>query len=188
MSHLRKQDRSWFAGPENVNSALILPARWTLFLEMAELRQLPPNIMNVLSSHSPEEGIGGIGSHYRWLRVLGIELRTSGRAVSALNPWATSPAPQIAFINLWFCLQCVRFLSCYLMCFRFSLLFNFFNRQGKWNRPGPLEHTKSSQRELTNVLNQHFKEKTSNLSKAHVKVCKIIRHQRCENLKFQKKH
>jgi hypothetical protein len=26
-----------------------------------------------------------IGSHYRWLWLLGIELRTSGRAASALN-------------------------------------------------------------------------------------------------------
>jgi hypothetical protein len=40
----------------------------------------------------PEEGIR---SHYRWLsptmRLLGIELRTSGRASSALNHWAISP-------------------------------------------------------------------------------------------------
>jgi len=39
-----------------------------------------------LSADTPEEGIG---SHYRWLRatmwLLGIELRTSGRAVSALD-------------------------------------------------------------------------------------------------------
>ena len=37
-----------------------------------------------------------IRSHYRWLWatmwLLGIELRTSGRAVSALNRWAISPA------------------------------------------------------------------------------------------------
>ena len=51
--------------------------------------------MNVLSlcSVTPEEGIR---SHYRWLWatmwLLGIELRTSGRAVSALNHWAISPA------------------------------------------------------------------------------------------------
>jgi hypothetical protein len=42
----------------------------------------------------PEEGIG---SHYRWLWatmwLLGIELRTSGRAVSAHNLWAISLAP-----------------------------------------------------------------------------------------------
>jgi hypothetical protein len=41
----------------------------------------------------PEESIR---SHYRWLWatmwLLGIELRTSGRAASALNPWAISPA------------------------------------------------------------------------------------------------
>ena len=43
----------------------------------------------------------GIRSHYRWLWatmwLLGIELRTSGRAVSALNRWAISPAPVIKF-------------------------------------------------------------------------------------------
>ena len=46
-----------------------------------------------LSSDTVEEGIG---SHYRWLWatmwLLGVELRTSGRAVSALNHWAISPA------------------------------------------------------------------------------------------------
>ena len=47
-----------------------------------------------LSLDTPEEGIR---SHYRWLWatmwLLGIELRTSGRAaVSALNHWAISPA------------------------------------------------------------------------------------------------
>ena len=36
----------------------------------------------LLSSDTPE---GGIESHYRWLWLLEIELRTSGRAVSALN-------------------------------------------------------------------------------------------------------
>jgi hypothetical protein len=48
----------------------------------------------LLSSDTPEEGIR---SHYRWLWatmwLLGIELRTSARAVSALNRWAISPAP-----------------------------------------------------------------------------------------------
>jgi hypothetical protein len=46
-----------------------------------------------ISSDTPEEGIV---SHYRWLLATmwlpGIELRTSGRAVSALNHWAISPA------------------------------------------------------------------------------------------------
>jgi hypothetical protein len=46
-----------------------------------------------LSSVTAEEGIW---SHYRWLwdtiQLLGIVLRTSGRAVSALNRWAISPA------------------------------------------------------------------------------------------------
>ena len=44
-----------------------------------------------------------IGSHYRWLWaivwLLGIELRTSGRAVSALNCWAISPALQFESSN-----------------------------------------------------------------------------------------
>ena len=48
----------------------------------------------LLSSDTPEEGMWFC---YRWLwatmGLLGIELRTSGRAaVSALNHWATSPA------------------------------------------------------------------------------------------------
>jgi hypothetical protein len=45
-----------------------------------------------LSSDTPEEGIG---SHYKWLSatmwLLGFELRTSGRALSALKRWAISP-------------------------------------------------------------------------------------------------
>jgi len=49
-------------------------------------------LSDTLVSDTPEEGIG---SHYRWLWatmwLLGIELRTSGRAVSALNQWAISP-------------------------------------------------------------------------------------------------
>ena len=51
-----------------------------------------------LSSDTPEEGIG---SHYRWLWatmwLLGIELRTLWRAVSAPNRWAFSPAQDAAF-------------------------------------------------------------------------------------------
>jgi len=46
-----------------------------------------------LSSDTPDEDIGSL---YRWLWatmwLLGIELRTSGRAVGALNHWVTSPA------------------------------------------------------------------------------------------------
>jgi hypothetical protein len=44
----------------------------------------------LLSSDTPEEGIG---SHYRWLwaTMLGTELRTFGRTVSALNRWAIAP-------------------------------------------------------------------------------------------------
>ena len=43
----------------------------------------------------------GIGSHYRWLWaamwLLGIELRTSGRTLSALAWWAIFPAPLFFF-------------------------------------------------------------------------------------------
>jgi hypothetical protein len=59
--------------------------------------------MSTLSEEvTPEEGIR---SHYRWLSatmwLLGIELRTSGRAVSALNHWAISPAlAPFSFANL----------------------------------------------------------------------------------------
>jgi hypothetical protein len=34
--------------------------------------------------------------------LLGIELRTSGRAVSALNLWAISPAQYATFFFFWF--------------------------------------------------------------------------------------
>jgi len=51
-----------------------------------------------LSSDTPEEGIR---SHYRWLWatmwLLGIELRTFGRAVSAPNHWAISPTRFLVF-------------------------------------------------------------------------------------------
>ena len=61
-----------------------------------------------LSSDTPEEGIG---SQYRWLWatmwLLGFELRTYRRAVSALTHWAISPAPgdsllrrRKAFLNM----------------------------------------------------------------------------------------
>ena len=53
-----------------------------------------------MSSDTPEEGVI---SHYRWLWatmwLLEFELRTSGRAVSALNRWAISPAPPAFFLN-----------------------------------------------------------------------------------------
>jgi len=53
-----------------------------------------------LSSDTPEEGIG---SHYRWLWatmwLLGFECRTSGRAVSAPNHWAISPALDLSFLR-----------------------------------------------------------------------------------------
>jgi hypothetical protein len=55
-----------------------------------------------LSSDHPEEGLR---SHYRWLwattcwELLGIELRTSGRAVSALSHWAISLAPGTWFLT-----------------------------------------------------------------------------------------
>jgi len=44
-----------------------------------------------------------IGSHYRWLWatmwLLGIELRTSGRTIRALNHWAISLAPWFLFFH-----------------------------------------------------------------------------------------
>jgi hypothetical protein len=77
-----------------------------------------------LSSDTPEEGIR---SHYRWLWatmwLLGIELRTSGRAVSALNHWAISPALALCIFVRFFwykkILKCLNdicwVLQCYLM-------------------------------------------------------------------------
>jgi hypothetical protein len=67
-----------------------------------------------LSSDTPEEGIG---SQYRWLWatmwLLGIELRTSGRAVGALNHWAISPAPlQIFYAKFWHTLEKPQALGC----------------------------------------------------------------------------
>jgi len=55
-------------------------------------------------SDRPEKGIG---SHYRWLCatmwLLGIKFGTSGRAVSALNCWAISPAPSsLPFLKILF--------------------------------------------------------------------------------------
>jgi len=49
--------------------------------------------------------------HYRWLWatmwLLGIELRTSERAVSALNRWTISPAPwRVCLFVCLFCLFC----------------------------------------------------------------------------------
>lgn len=50
-----------------------------------------------LSSDIPEEGIW---FHYKWLwATMGIELRTFGRVVSALNCWAISSAWQIYFLD-----------------------------------------------------------------------------------------
>jgi hypothetical protein len=40
-----------------------------------------------------------------WL--LGIELRTSGRAFSALNHWAISPAPSLIYCARWFLYQLI---------------------------------------------------------------------------------
>ena len=52
----------------------------------------------------------GIWSHYGWLWatmwLLGFELRTFGRAVSALTRWAILPAREIVF-NSWVVFDCV---------------------------------------------------------------------------------
>ena len=56
----------------------------------------------------PEEGAR---SHCRWLSatmwLLGIELRTSGRADSALTLWAISPALVLISLNLILCVWCI---------------------------------------------------------------------------------
>ena len=66
---------------------------WYLFVLLLKIYLLLYISTLYLFSDIPEEGIR---SHYRWLWatmwLLGIELRTSGRAVSALNHWAISPA------------------------------------------------------------------------------------------------
>jgi hypothetical protein len=58
------------------------------------------NNVSVLGSHCCEEGIR---FHYRWLLatmwLLGIELRTSGRALGALNCCTISPAPEATLIK-----------------------------------------------------------------------------------------
>jgi hypothetical protein len=78
-----------------------------------------------LSSDTPEEGTE---SHYRWMRatmwLLGFELKTSGRAVSAVNHWAISPAREF-FFNLdlfiyivWICMYVCMYEWCTLYeCF-----------------------------------------------------------------------
>jgi hypothetical protein len=54
-------------------------------------------------TYMPEEGTR---SHYRYLWatmwLMEIELRTSGRAASALNLWAISPAPAPPFLRQFF--------------------------------------------------------------------------------------
>jgi len=55
-----------------------------------------------LASDTKEEGIR---SHYKWLWstmwLLGINLRTSGRAVSTINLWAISLAQHFLFVCLF---------------------------------------------------------------------------------------
>ena len=69
----------------------------------------------LLPSDTPEEGIG---SHYRWLWattwLLGIELRTFGRAVSALNCWTDSPVLSLVsyFYICLFKIHCVCVCVC----------------------------------------------------------------------------
>jgi hypothetical protein len=64
-----------------------------LFLKDLFIYFMHMSIPPLLSSYTPEESIR---PHYRWLWatrwLLGIELRTSGRAVDALNHCAISPA------------------------------------------------------------------------------------------------
>jgi hypothetical protein len=62
----------------------------------------------LLSSDTPEEGIG---SHYRRLGatmwLLGIELRFSGRAGSALNLLTSKPSLQSHFCGGFVCFVCL---------------------------------------------------------------------------------
>ena len=55
----------------------------------------------LLPSEPPEEGIR---SHYRWLWatmwLLGVALRSAGRAVRALNHWAISTVHKILYIKV----------------------------------------------------------------------------------------
>jgi len=82
------------------------------FLYNLKKRSLYLFYVSTLSSDTPEEGIR---SHYRWLWatmwLLGFELRTSERAVSALNHWAISPALlyifQMYFIYVYILPQCM---------------------------------------------------------------------------------
>jgi hypothetical protein len=85
----------------------------------------------LLSSDTAEEGIE---SHYRWLWatmwLLGFELRTSGRVVSALNCWAISPA-QIFFKG------CFHFKN---NIFTFNNIFNNTSCIKPWLYSPPLLH------------------------------------------------
>jgi hypothetical protein len=70
-----------------------------------------------LSSDTPEEDIR---SHYGWLWATmwlwGFELRTSGRAASALNHWAISPGLLFLFYIhgcpalMCVCITCMQYL------------------------------------------------------------------------------
>ena len=68
---------------------------------------------------TPQKRASGPFLHCRWLWAtmwcLGIELRTSRKAVSALNRWAISPAPE------WDCLKLTQTVG-----FFFFFLFLFF--------------------------------------------------------------
>ena len=74
--------------------------KWLFFLFLKDLLYMSTLL---LSWDTPEEGFR---YHYRWLWatiwLLGIEFRTPGRTVSALNCWAISPAPYKWFLmSIW---------------------------------------------------------------------------------------
>jgi hypothetical protein len=88
-----------------------------------------------LSSDMPEEDSR---SHYRWLWatmwLLGIEFRTSGRAVSALNHWAISPASKYC-LDRW---NTLLFRSVAKMFYYLLIMQLEFSKLLKYNPTGPI--------------------------------------------------
>ena len=72
-----------------------------------------------------------------WL--LGIELRTSGRAVNALNHWAISPARRLVGTENWRLVSCVETLLPNMMIFRGKV----FGRTRAWVGQEDRAHTRA---------------------------------------------
>jgi hypothetical protein len=111
-----KKEASHRGGTASQSHELVSHLHWNscfvlfCFCKLASL--LPSFHVNtlLLSSDTREEGIR---YHYRWLWatmwLLGFELRTFGRAVSALILWAISPALEffLTFIYMYRCFACM---------------------------------------------------------------------------------